>query len=316
MAPWRWGPGCARPLLPCRGGAGRRRPRIGFGHCGGGGHPRTGFDLGPAPHRRRPLPVREYASGRVDGLRCRPRGAETSTGGTVSRPLLRRRRSLSRRRRLQPPASCRRAVPARVHHPWSGLQSGGAVRSRRGFGRGSPERPASSGRDPREGCAGSRQASGPWPRHRDRCVRRGRVPRSRCRLRSEHRSSRSGRHRSALGHCRRVLPLPGQVPVQAPPRVRRHVRRSRVPQGQDQGRRVLRADGGVLRLGRGLRAGCGRRRRRGRRRRHVPGLRGGGPVLPPDHQDRLVAAAHRRRGYGRGRGVRRTRRAGPCGVGG
>ena len=99
-----------------------------------------------------------------------------------------------------------------------------------------------------------------------------------------------------------------------PGRVRRVARRARLPAGDDEGRRVLRADGGVLRRrgSPGFRR-RGRPRRRDRRRHHLSGLRRRGAVLPADHQDRLAAAA-RRPGRYRRRDGPRSRRDGPPGL--
>ena len=219
--------------------------------------------------------------------------------------------------RLAGGAGLARGLPSRAGGPRERPPGAGA--GRRG---GRKDRAARAGRA-RGDRARAGQAAGARQGDRDRRIRRGRVPGPGRRLRAECGRGRSRCRRSALGHRRRLLPLPGQVPVPSRGGVRRHAWRSRLPEGDDQGRRVLRADGGVLRLRRGARS---RRRRRGRRRRRrrrdVPGLRGGGAVLSADHQDGLAAAAHgpgrhRRRRGPRGRrvelpGLRRRGRGSPA----
>ena len=212
-----------------------------------------------------------------------------------------------RRRRNGSRAPCR--VTGCRQTAVAGRAGGRGGRCARGDGGG---RGGRRGRGARAGGAGEDlaravEAAGPRRRHHHRRFQRGRVPRPRRRLRAERRRVRTRCHRGALGHRAGLLPLPGQVPVPCRGRIRRLARRSRFPEGRAQGRRVLRADGGVLRVRRGPGSGRPRgRRRRDRRRHHLPGMCGRRPVLSADHQDRVAAAAGRTRRHRRRPGERRV----------
>ena len=216
-------------------------------------------------------------------------------------PRVRRRRRSGSRAPCRVTGCRQTAVAGRA-----GDRGGGCARGDGGGRGGRRGRGARTGRAG-EDLARAVEAAGPRRRHHHRRFQRGRVPRPRRRLRAERRRVRTRRHRGALGHRGGLLPLPGQVPVPCRGRIRCLARRSRLPEGEAQGRRVLRADGGVLRVRR--RPGSGRprgRRRRIRRRHHLPGMCGRRPVLSADHQDRVAAAAGRSRRHRRRPGERRV----------
>ena len=312
-----------------RAGAGGNRHRCTCGRGRGRGRQvrrgaRRGHDLGPAAGRRRLLPVREHAPCRIDRPGNRARGPETSPSRAVSGSVLRRGRRLSRHREARRAAPCGRTVANRGRHSRARLQRQGGMQPRRrqwqgnarGDGRGDGRRVAGRADRAREGRAGSGETAGAGREHRDRRVRGRRVSGPRRRLRAECGGGRPRDDRGALGHRRGVLPLPRQVPVPARRRVERCPRRGRVPAGQGQGRRVLRADGGVLRLRRRARARrpC-RARNRARRRHHVPGVRGGGSLLSAHHKDGFAAHSRRHGVHQRRRDVGFAPRTRPAGSG-